>query len=59
MIRETPYIGGKATKHPDCEKKLMIDNDAPSTTRYIHVYTQEHITYGQLLTGLEFKDKDE
>ena len=60
MQRLTPLIGGgkQATQDSLLKQVRHVDVEAPTTTRFINVFTVEHVAYGQLLRGLEFLDAD-
>lgn len=58
QFKVTPYIGGKNHENKNVIQQEFVLSTAPASTKYIHCYTIEHISYGQLLKGLEFRDKD-
>ena len=60
MQRLTPLIGGdkQHAQNSLLVQVKHVDAEAPAQTRYINVFTVEHVAYGQLLRGLEFLDAD-
>lgn len=57
MHRETGLIA-LPKQHPETTLHEYKELELPSSTRFIHCYTIEHIAYGHLLSGLEFIDSD-
>lgn len=46
QFKVTPYIGGKNHENKNVVQQEFVMETAPASTKYIHCYTIEHISYG-------------
>ena len=54
MIKKLTPPVCQLRKHPSTKLYEFKDLDAPCSTRTVYMFTVDHISYGQLLCGLEF-----